>query len=485
MKKLRKMMALVIAMVMMFTMSATVFADNENYDSQKGGSGTLTIKNANADQTYELYRIFEAVINLEDPSKVSYKPLSGKVIPENDFFKVVEGYISITEAAKDDTDDSKLSADAIAWLTTNYTSIGEQIAQVETTDNGDQKVINLPYGYYYVTTTTGTAISVDTTNENATVTDKNPGTTIDKTIIGVTDGSVSTDNEKALAQIGTTVNYEVRIPIAANAKSYLFYDNMSNGLTYKDNSMKVYIVDKDAAVDINSEENNSYGTLKTTDLDNADISIEFSDDMLKNNNGKDIVLHYSAVVNSNALIAEANANTATIYWGNKTDLLKDEDDANVYTAQITVEKTNGSGEALEGAEFKLKKNADNTWYKITDGIVSWVDENNATSISPTIDNEINKAIASVVGLANGEYTLVETVVPAGYNKAADTIITIKDASTNNFTTELKLNTTVQNNAGSLLPSTGGMGTTILYIIGGILVIGAGVLLITKRRMINE
>ena len=89
-------------------------------------------------------------------------------------------------------------------------------------------------------------------------------------------------------------------------------------------------------------------------------------------------------------------------------------------------------------------------------------------------------MTAFTGLANGTYTLVEKTVPAGYNKAADSTFTISEG---NYTaTNLEQTSTVINEAGSVLPSTGGIGTTIFYAIGAVLVIGAGIVLVTRRRM---
>lgn len=511
MNLVKKLLTVVIALVMMLGLSVTVNAANAEKDSGKNGEGTLTITNANKEQTYELYRIFEALVNDTDPKKVSYKPLEGKTIPENDFFKVDNGNIIVQDAAKDSTDDTQLSAGAIEWLSSNYQTIGEKVTDVTPTETGEQKVTRLPYGYYYITTTTGTAVSVDTTNKEATVTDKNPGTTIVKNIIGVNDGSVKGDKESAIAQIGTVVTYEVRISIAQNAKTYKFTDVMSDGLTYNEGSMKVYVVEKDAGVvegeteELNqgTDEETKYGTLtEAADAsdNNPDVTIVFNDAMLAANNGKDIVLQYTATLNKDAVVAGENPNTAAVHWGHETDSLMASDTAKVYTAQITVKKVDGSNKALEGAGFKLK-DSNGKWYKLTDGIVSWVDqEADGTEIFPVqadVDNpeydenenpdvpetiKSEEATASFIGLADGEYTLVETTVPDGYNKAKDHQITIKDVAANNLLSELTVTSIVTNNQGTELPETGGMGTTLFYVLGTVLVAAAGILLVSRRRM---
>ena len=90
------------------------------------------------------------------------------------------------------------------------------------------------------------------------------------------------------------------------------------------------------------------------------------------------------------------------------------------------------------------------------------------------------AVPSFTGLVDGTYTLIESTVPAGFNKAADSTFTIaaKDYSDTNLVQAAD----VINNAGSVLTSTGGMGTTIFYVLGTVLVLGAGVVMVTRRRM---
>ena len=146
-KTIKRFLALAIAMVMVLAMgTVTAFAANNDKDSGKGGQGSLTITDAHKGQTYDLYRVFEAVVNETDNTKVSYKPLSGKTIPTNDFFKVENGYIIVQDAAKDANDENALSAGAVAWLTANYATIGEKVTDVKTIYTkddfaGDGKVI--------------------------------------------------------------------------------------------------------------------------------------------------------------------------------------------------------------------------------------------------------------------------------------------------------------------------------------------------------
>ena len=232
---------------------------------------------------------------------------------------------------------------------------------------------------------------------------------------------------------------------------------------------------------------------KTTDGE-LDINIVFDNTWLSANVGKTIVINYTGTVNNTAVIAGANPNEATIKWGDISNPLTDTDTVNVYPAKITVTKKDGTGAALEGAGFILK-NSSNLYYKNTDGIISWVAEADATIVRP-VQAEVNgekagPATAAFVGLADGTYTLIEKEVPTGYNKAADTTWTIKPATAtgsleaNNLSTDLALEAEVTNQQGTELPSTGGIGTTLFYVAGIVLVLGAAAIIIARRKAEQE
>ena len=158
--------------------------------------------------------------------------------------------------------------------------------------------------------------------------------------------------------------------------------------------------------------------------------------------------------------------------------MTDEDEVEVYSAKIGVIKYEGAkanNTPLKDAGFKLK-NAAGKYYKLVDGLVTWVDTEAAG------DEHFSKADGTMdafTGLADGTYSLVETTVPSGFNKAADTEITI--AQHDYTAANLSQVAEVENNSGAELPSTGGIGTTIFYIVGGLLVLGAAIILITRRK----
>ena len=371
-------------------------------------------------------------------------------------------------------------------MKTNAATVGELETTASLTAGAtaqdDLEVTGLTPGYYYITTTTGTVVSAHTSS-GTTVNDKNPPTDIDKEITGVGTGDVTADKEKALAQIGTTVDFEAAVEIQNGAKNYVFKDNMSAGLTLNSSSVKVYLRDNGTDTEVAS----GYGTptidnTKTTET----IKIVFDQDWLTTNVGKTIVVKYTATVNANAYIADqANPNKAIIEWGNTDNFLHKEDDVEVWSAKITVKKVDGNGAPLEGAGFVLKNNIDDKYYVNTNGIVTWTSTKaEATIIYPVqaddgSGNKTGDAVADFAGIANGTYTIIEEVVPEGYNKAADQQVTIEDADATPLT--LEVITTVTNNAGQELPSTGGIGTTIFYTAGIVLVLGAAAIIIARRK----
>ncbi|MFS9337194.1 SpaA isopeptide-forming pilin-related protein [Streptococcus intermedius] len=193
--------------------------------------------------------------------------------------------------------------------------------------------------------------------------------------------------------------------------------------------------------------------------------------------GKKIVLKYSAVVTSDALSKNPAKNTATVSYGSNGSVnTTPKSETEVYNAKITVTKHDDKSKPLAGAGFVLK-NAEGKYYKLTGNVVTWVaDIKDATEHVSKANGEVD----AFTGLADGTYTLVEKTVPAGYNKAADKQFTI---SKGNYTVQnLEQTATVVNKPGTELPKTGGLGTMLLTLVGSILVIGVGVLIVTKKRM---
>ncbi len=466
---MRKAIALALALIMVLTVAAVFAADDLS----------ITIPKTNDGQVYKIYKLFDATVTETHETGgegISYQLMSGKTLPDDNTWFQVDQAGNVT--AKDGIEEKDIITDEFkAWAIAYGTELTDK--QIEG-DGGEKSFTGLSDGYYFITTTTGTLVTVTSVGPNVEVEDKNPGTNVEKKIIKADTGSVKSDDEEALAQIGSSVHYESRITIANGALNYVFKDNMSDGLTCNQD-VEIYLVESGANVGESDSpvEASVCGAATYPASGDYDIILAFDNNWLKANKDKDIVVRYSAIVNNAAVVAgEGNPNTARIEWGNTEDPLTDEDDAKVFTGQISVLKYDGAKEdekPLEGAGFKLK-NADGKYYKLVNGAVTWVDtEADGDEHLSNTDGEV----APFIGLADGTYTLAETTVPEGFNKASDTTITI--AAHDHTETNLDQVATVENRQGAELPSTGGIGTTIFYVIGGLLVLGAAIVLVARRK----
>ena len=465
MKNMKKIVALLLATVMVMAMSMSAMAA-VNTDSGKGGNASITITlptNPNTDEdpeiTYTVYKVFDATSD-GTSSAIAYQidsangPLTADMTAAG-FSVDTAGNV----AGPASLDDNALKA--IAAYAKD--SIGTFKAKAS---DGSLVITGLQYGYYYITTTTGAAVTVDSTNPNATVEDKNAiPSKPDKKITGVDTGSFDEAGKNAIAQVGTKVTFTATITKVKGATNYVFHDTMSAGLQYN----------KDVAVtpaDVVANTTTAEGDTLTVTFDNDKLAA------LADNTT--ITITYSATVTSDALTVNAAENTASLDYGdgNTTDT----DTVKVYNAKFTVTKQDDQKKPLAGAGFVIK-NAEGKYYKFTAATetagakVEWVDSIDAAT---EYTSDAQGAVTAFTGLANGTYTLVEKTVPAGYNKAADSTFTVDEGD---YTAaNLEQTATVENKTGSALPATGGIGTTMFYIVGSVLVIGAAVVLISKRRM---
>ena len=497
MKKMKKIFALLIAMVMVLGMSSSVFADALP-SGTAGGDKTITITPpsgvaADATNTYTVYKVFNADSN---GSAISYKSLDGTApagFVVDDAQNVYLG--TATDTASGATGEITIKVGGATKYIVPSTASELTQAQIDAIKAYTGKVevgtvtitgttattVTVPdYGYYYVSTTSGSVVSINSTNKSASIQDKNtvPGldkkvTATDNTTAGMA-GAMDADGKKALAELGKEVEYTATITVGKGAVGYEFHDKMGTGLTFTGNSSVVVT----AAPAISTA---NWYTIKETPDTGDTLTITFADGIAENTV---ITIKYYGTVNSDALTVDTGKNTARVDYGDENSNNHTPDsEVNVYNAKFTVMKKDGNNAALGGAGFVVK-NAAGKYYKYTAAAgtasakVEWVDaEADATE---HFSDATTGEVPAFTGLVNGTYTLVEKTVPAGYNKAADSTFTI--AANNYESSNLVQTATVINNSGSVLPSTGGIGTTIFYIIGAILVIGAGVVLVTRRRM---
>ncbi len=468
MRNCKKVLAIVLAVALVLALGVTAFAAQIDKKAGVTGPASITVKipeitdGRTANNTYKIYKVFDAALS-PNGTGISYSLVNGKTtVPDG--FKVDPNTGNVTYVRSENATD--LTATDIAAIAA-YVTDADLVATVNTTNADTQfTVTDLPYGYYYITTTTGTVVTVDSTKPNAEVIDKNEIPPVDKKITGAS--SVDEDGKKALAQVGSVVNYEASITKKAGAENYVFHDKMSAGLTYNGDA-KVYVNDQEVTPASN--------TFTVGHAGDDTLTITFRDSFI---NGladeTKIVIKYTATVNSDALTVDPANNTAYLSYGhedgeNHTPTVVTE----VYNAKIDVVKNDDKGQPLAGAGFVLK-NKDNKYYKIENGVVSWVDSiDDATEKFSGNDGKV----PAFTGLANGTYTLVEKTVPDGYNGAADQTFTIAE---HDYTTaNLEQKATVVNKEGAVLPSTGGIGTTIFYIVGSVLLLAAAIVLIARRR----
>ena len=473
-------MAMLAMLVMVLPSSV---ASAQTVDTQAGGTGTITIRNASQSQTYTVYKLFDATVTA-DGTGISYKVPTGKTLPaDNPYFAVdSKGNVTAKEGAT-------VSSEAFAtWAK----SFGTEVKSATATDN-TLVFTNLTFGYYFVTSSLGAVLTVDSTTPNATVIDKN---TTNPTIPDSTNGggkkivaADGTTTSTTTAKIGDTVPFQFKFNAtnfvtAADVttkqiKSYTITDTPT-ALTINQDSVvvkvgtEILVKDQDYTV---SFDNTGKMTVVLTWI-KADKSTIY-------NSPIEVNVTYSAVVNKDAKEGEAT-NTATLGYNSfdptdPTDPTpvnpKDPDDnkTTVTTHRFTLKKTNEANDTLTGAEFKLyDASTGGTEIKVvkdTDGTYR-VAEANEEGVVIEAGQVVIKGLKGTT-----TYYLEETKAPDGYN-----ILTERQAI--EVTSDNTAEANVVNKKGGLLPSTGSIGTTMFYLSGAVMLIGAFIFMVSKRRMKN-
>lgn len=468
-KVIKKMLAVTTAVMMMLASVISV--------SAAGAQGTISFHTGNHDVNgveFKVYRMMDATVS---GSNIAYTINADfKNFFTDDLLSGVAG------ESKDDKAYNYVKENVTKEEFQNKVKEYAKTINATSTFTGEANkkeyaVENVDFGYYVVIPNgevfapSFTTLSKDT--QNVYLKGKEPG--VEKKV---------NDKDWDSAQIGDTVNFTVTsmVPNMTGCTEYFFKltDTMSEGLTVTNETLNL-------AVTIGNTTLNAQDY--TVTIDGENITVEIKDFIkYKEQANEEIVFTYSAVLNEKG---NADTNTANVHWGNDANHLTEgkPDTVYVHTHQLIINKKNEQKENLAKAEFELYRGTD-----VNADPIKFVDLKNGTyrvakvgeaNTTTTLVSPANGTI-TVKGLDEGDYRLVETKAPDGYNKLSAPVEIKITATSNNGGQTVEVSGNVHeviNKSGSLLPETGGVGTVMFTIVGvvGILLIAASLLLGNKKK----
>ena len=493
MKHAKKLASLLMALVMVLGMSVgttvTAFAANTN-------AHTITITNDKSGHTYTAYQVFAGDIsagkltNVEWGSGVNGADVLADLVklePYKDC-KSAEDVADVLVSFGDDSAQLDAFAKVVGTHLTTVAGTSTQTASPYTISvTGD--------GYYFVKDS-GTIGTDDAATKyilkvvgDVTVKAKAETPSIDKVIVNA-DSANGGEGKGTAQDVGSVVNFKLTSKVPAmdgyDTYTYIVNDTMSAGLTF--NNDVAVTIDGVAYTDFTVAQNGQSFTITFNNFISQ-----------KANAGKAIVITYSATINENALTTDKETNTVNLEYSNNPNDSESKGETPesivyVYDFDIVIDKYTGdeaTGTRLAGAKFVLKNASEKYYYY--NGETKKVEWKDTLSEATEVTTDQSGA-AKFQGLDSGTYYLHETEAPAGYNLLKeDVTVTItatygddgqitSSSATSANNGQYQQVQKIENKSGATLPSTGGMGTTLLYIIGAILVVGAGVLLVARRRM---
>lgn len=493
MKVMKKFTAIALSLAMMLVTSISVFA----------AANTYTITAPATNHQYEIYQIFTGDVSNGVLSNVKWGQNgigdTGTAVGE-DVLK------ALAEVSNISSDQDKLK------VIKNYAQLNNSVTTIS---NGE--AYNAEPGYYLIKDKDGTVSGKDSytlyivkvLDKDVTIEPKSNVPNFVKKIKDTNDttGITSEWQDSADYDIGDQVPFKLEGTVADNYDDYktyyfAFHDKEEAGLTFNENSVKVYVDDASTPIDT------SYYTVKTSDTCDENCTFEVIFNNLKDikavKKGSKITVKYTSELNENAVLGNyGNVNKARLEFSNNPNNEQDGkldtgktpwDNVIVFTYKVVVNKVDGENNPLTGAEFTLSKKLPGGEKKD----IAVVKSNNDTTFTFS-------------GLDDGDYILTETTTPDGYNTIAPIEFTVTanheitwngenredvltdltgDKATGNITFTAdkangSLSTNIVNKKGITLPGTGGMGTYLFYIIGGLLVVISVVLFVVKKRMEYE
>lgn len=491
MKHMKRFMALFAALALVLAMAAPAFADE---GTTSAATGRITINNAVSGVTYKFYRIMEIATHTSDSpyTGVVYKTnTEWKDFVSDDQWKTyftvnADDTVTVLKKEADNGDFAKKFAEEAAKVASG------KAVNYSVKANGSKVEQEVELGYYLVVPDGWTGVSpvvcsLGTTNPNVTINEKNGKPTIDKKVKEGSDFGETND-----AAIGDYVEFQLTINVVDGTPSnYVAHDTMSAGLTFvNEGAQSLSIKRNDETL-----ESSNYQVVTEGITDKCTFEVKFKDDVLKTNDK--VVITYWAQINEKAVVGTTgNTNSAILTYG--TNGTAQGGQTTTYVWGFDVKKyTKGSDSSevpLAGAKFQVKNGGYVASFKYDDAkkvykFEGW-DVADAAGLVKVVETPATGEV-KFEGLDSGTYTLEEVEAPKGYNKLDSAIsFTIKgvaggDKGQVSYDTNSTGTIKVLNNAGTTLPTTGGIGTTIFYLIGGGLMVAAAVLLIAKKRMENK
>lgn len=506
MKRMKKIMALMLAAIMMMAMSVTAFA-------AEGATGahTLTVNVKSTEpaqdlkgQTINLYKLFDVTesksgetTNYAYTVNNTYKAALASVLKIDETSKDEDFAAAVTKLGSDNaTAVQKFANDFTAEALTKNLSATANSGKIKEENKTSYTFNDLAAGYYLVYVTGGKDI------QSSLVTVDAPTNTVN---LKTEAPSITKTANKETAEIGQVVTYTVTgaIPDTTGYDSYVYKinDELTKGLDFVNDANGTACTDNKVAVKVAFTDGTDASTAPTTAAlatnNSKKMSLDLSTWVRANqgNKGKAFTVTYYAKVNKDAEVT--NNNKASLEYGNNpsdtTTTTPSEAKTNTYPLDIKKINKKTSG-LLAGAKFSLyrsetdAKNGENA-ITVTGSNGNYVvDPVSTTTEFVSVEKDLGGYNLRVNGLEAKDYWLVETQAPEGFNKLTDPIkVTItKDGDTNwtvkkNNTAEDDKIIDVENSTGSLLPSTGGRGAIAFAVIAALLVFGVAVSFIRDKR----
>lgn len=486
MKGLKKILTGILAGAMALSMTLSAGSAMK----AEAAGNTITVQNAVKGETYNIYRILDLdVANNDNPDKDNAYMYTINSTWEGfwtsgagkDYIKTnnvgTKKYVNWVSGKETAAEMEAFGKAAAKYATDN--NITPSATAITVGEDGVAKWEGLDNGYYMVSSTLGTAVSVASTpaHKDNVIKEKNETSTVEKK---VKEDSANQYGESNDGAIGDEVSFRTKIQIAKNSTKVVYHDTMTSGLTwtgaanvkaYSDEAMSSAIDASNYAV--------AAGTGSET------FTVTFTQaylDSLKNAK-TDVYIAYTAKINNSAQVGTIETNTPVLKWGDNGNAEGTPTKTVIHEFQIL--KYNGadtSKSPLAGAKFKiylaetgddalaLAKSTDGLTYRVLNAGEKIPDGYTAADVIETVATGTIK----VVGVDSDKYYLEETEAPAGFNKIQGRI-EIQVAADNSLIKD------VENLSGAVLPSTGGIGTTIFYIIGGLLIVAAVVFFVVRRK----